>query len=90
MKNLQAITQIRTASIRELLILVVVTLFTSSTAMAQQSSTNPLDGFTPAGLQAGSPAGSFPLSGFDIVSPYNGQLNFNLPLLKAGGRGSAG
>jgi len=53
-------------------------------------SINPLDGYTPSGMQAGSPAGNFPLSGFDTISPYNGSVNFSIPLLQVGGRGSAG
>jgi YD repeat-containing protein len=48
------------------------------------------DGFTPPGLEPGSPAGSYVLSGFDTVSYFNGSLNFALPLLQVGGRGSAG
>jgi RHS repeat-associated protein len=55
-----------------------------------QGPTSPLDGFTPTGLAPGAPAGSYALSGFDTVNPYNGGLNFNLPLYHIGGRGSAG
>jgi len=50
---------------------------------------NPIDGSTPLALQAGRPAGSFSLSGFDNINPYNGSLNFSLPLLNIGGRGGA-
>ncbi|HWW76919.1 MAG TPA: hypothetical protein VNZ44_16080, partial [Pyrinomonadaceae bacterium] len=32
----------------------------------------------------------YALSGFESVNPYNGNLNFRLPLLRVGGRGSAG
>jgi len=32
---------------------------------------NVLDGFTPPSIAPGSPAGSFPLSGFETVSPYS-------------------
>src|SRR5213079_1773799 len=42
---------------------------------------------TPAGLAPGAPAGSYQLSGFDNINFFNGNLNFNLPLLKIGGRG---
>ena len=90
MKNPQASTRVGTSSILEVLLLCFIFVLTASTANAQDTSTNPLDGFTPAGLQAGSPTGSFPLSDFDVVNPYNGNLNFSLPLLKAGGRGSTG
>ncbi len=51
--------------------------------------TKPTDGATPLGLQAGSPAGSYSLSGFDSVNLYNGSLSFALPLLSIGGRGGA-
>ncbi len=47
-------------------------------------------GYTPSGVSPGSPAGSYALSGFDTINPYNGNLNFNLPLLNVGGRGTAG
>ncbi len=48
------------------------------------------DGSTPLALQPGTPAGSYALSNFDNVNPYNGALNFGLPLLNIGGRGTAG
>jgi YD repeat-containing protein len=57
-------------------------------AIAQVTS-KPTDGSTPLGLQAGAPAGSYSLSGFDNVNLYNGSLNFGLPLLSIGGRGGA-
>ena len=57
---------------------------------AQQSTTTITDGRTPSGVAPGSPAGSYPLSGFDNVNLFNGNLNFRLPLLSVGGRGSAG
>jgi RHS repeat-associated protein len=46
-------------------------------------------GQTPLGIQKGSPAGSYSLSGFESVNPYSGGLNFTLPLLQIGGRGNA-
>jgi len=48
------------------------------------------DGTTPLGLSPGAPAGSYPLSDFDNVNLFNGSLNFSVPLVKVGGRGSAG
>jgi len=90
MKNPQATRRFRTGLIIEVLLLSCIAVLSFSTAKAQDTSTNVMDGFTPAGLQAGSPTGSFPLSGFDTVNPYNGNLSFSLPLLAAGGRGSAG
>jgi YD repeat-containing protein len=50
---------------------------------------SPTDGHTPLGMEAGAPAGAFALSGFDNVNLFNGNLNFRLPLLQVGGRGSA-
>ena len=55
-------------------------------AMAQRSAT---DGTTPLALSPGAPAGSYALSGFETINEYNGNLNFKLPLLQIGGRGSA-
>src|SRR5947207_1015888 len=48
------------------------------------------DGTTPSGLTQGAPAGSYALSDFDNINLYNGTINFHLPLLKIGGRGSSG
>src|SRR5690348_9068145 len=47
------------------------------------------EGQTPPGIAPGAPAGSYALSGFDTVNPFNGNLNFRLPLLRVGGRGEA-
>jgi hypothetical protein len=47
------------------------------------------DGRTPTGLAPGAPAGSYALSGFESINLFNGHLNFSLPLLRVGGRGSA-
>ncbi len=48
------------------------------------------DGLTPPGVEGGAPAGSFPLSGFETVNEFNGNLNVALPLVSIGGRGEAG
>jgi hypothetical protein len=48
------------------------------------------DGTTPLALQPGAPAGSYALSDLDNINPYNGSLNFRLPLLNISGRGAAG
>lgn len=58
----------------------------SSQGRAQQNGR----GMTPPGLAPGAPAGSYSLSGFENVNLFNGNLNFNLPLLKVGGRGRVG
>src|SRR5689334_13319293 len=47
-------------------------------------------GSTPLALKPGAPAGSYALSELDNINPYNGSLNFRLPLLHIGGRGTAG
>lgn len=44
--------------------------------------------YVPSALKPGSTAGSSSLSGFETISPYSGNLNFSLPLIEAGGRGS--
>ena len=49
---------------------------------AKAQTTKPTDGATPLGLQAGTPAGAYSLSGFDNVNLYNGSLSFALPLLR--------
>ncbi|MGI8641084.1 MAG: hypothetical protein ACR2MG_14210, partial [Pyrinomonadaceae bacterium] len=49
-----------------------------------------LQGTVPAGLAAGSPAGSYSISGIENVNLYNGRLSVNVPLLQIGGRGEAG
>jgi RHS repeat-associated protein len=41
----------------------------------------------PPNQAAGAPAGSYPLSGFEQVNLFSGNLNFNLPLAEVGGRG---
>ena len=66
-------------------VLLLVSLF--SITAAAQSMGVPTSGTTPSGLSPGKPAGSFPLSGFETVNLYNGNLNFSLPLLQMGARG---
>jgi len=51
---------------------------------------NSSGGITPMGMKPGAPAGSYALSGLDTVNHFNGLMNFRLPLLSVGGRGSAG
>ncbi len=74
------------AAVRALSVAVLLALASVST-YAQTESVR--DGSTPSALTAGTPAGSYSLSGFETVNPYNGGLNFSLPLLKIGGRGEA-
>ncbi len=49
-----------------------------------------LDGTTPPSLAAGTPSGSYVLSGFESMNLYNGNLNFALPLYHVEGRGDSG
>jgi RHS repeat-associated protein len=65
--------------------LAIVLLFLA----ASQSSAQDLSGSTPLGLAPGAPAGSYALSDFEHVNAFNGNLLFNLELLKMGGRGGA-
>src|SRR5215471_21786860 len=69
-------------------ILLVAVLFVPIAAFGQTTTTNTADGTSPLGTAPGSPAGSYALSGFDNVNLYNGNLNFRLPLLHVGGRGT--
>lgn len=55
---------------------------------AQAQTTSVTDGSTPSALTPGAPAGSYPLSDFESINLYNGNLNFALPLLRVGGRGA--
>jgi len=64
----------------------VVLLFTV-VASAQTEGSTRTDSSTPIGLSPGSPTGSYPLSDFETINPFNGGLNFRLPLLTIGGRG---
>jgi YD repeat-containing protein len=47
------------------------------------------DGILPPGMEAGSPVGSYALSGFESVSLFSGNLSFALPLGTIAGRGGA-
>lgn len=71
------------ASIKILLVICIL----SFSVTAQTTSAT--DGSTPLGLQPGTPAGSYALSGFDNVNLYNGNLSFQLSLLGVSGRGGA-
>lgn len=66
----------------------VVLLLMTASVKAQATSTN--YGGTPTGLAPGAPTGSYSLSGFENVNLFNGNLNFNLEMIRIGGRGSAG
>lgn len=46
------------------------------------------EGFTPPEITAGGLLGGFPMSGFDSVNPYSGQLAISIPLRSIAGRGA--
>ena len=66
---------------------IALLLFLTVGAWAQTNEYHSTDGTTSPGIQPGSPAGSYALSDFASIDLYTGKLNFNLPLIKAGGRG---
>jgi hypothetical protein len=59
-------------------------------AQSSVSGSSTTSAMTPTGMSPGSPAGTYALSGFDNVNLFNGNLNFRLPLMTIGGRGSSG
>ena len=67
----------------------ILTLIASLPLIGQNSPAHQTitDGFTPPGLGAGTPSGSYPLSGFDTIDYFSGKLNFRLPLVTVKGRG---
>ena len=66
-------------------LLVITALAVSHSAQTNITNSN---GKTPSGMAPGSLAGSYPLSGFENINLFNGNLSFHLPLLTVGGRGS--
>jgi RHS repeat-associated protein len=58
-------------------------LVVAASASAAAQST----GIKPPNQEAGAPAGSYALSGFENVDLFSGNLNFHLPLSEVGGRG---
>src|SRR4029079_8095574 len=82
-------TPLNVVSPLRLLVAFLFTVFLTLAAQAQTTTSTVTDGRTPSGMQAGAPAGSYALSEFDNINLYNGNLNFRLPLMKIGGRGSA-
>jgi len=69
---------------------IIALLLTTAAINAIGQTTSSYDGQTPSGLAPGSPAGVYALSDFDTINLYSGKLNFRLPLISIGGRGSAG
>jgi RHS repeat-associated protein len=70
-----------------LLLIIALSPLAATNALGQTTSNT--DGSTPLSLTPGAPAGSYALSGFDNINLFNGNLNFQLPLLNVGGRGDA-
>src|SRR5262249_11655800 len=73
-----------------LMVLLMRNVNAQSNTATMTATSSSIDGSTPTGLAPGGPAGSYALSGFDNINMYNGNLDFRLPLLHIGGRGSAG
>ncbi len=46
-------------------------------ALAAHAQTSATDGSTPLGLLPGAPAGSYALSGFESINPYDGESQFS-------------
>lgn len=67
---------------------VAILAFLAGGAYAQTTQTT-TDKMTPSGMAPGAPAGSYALSGFESINLYNGNLDFRLPLITLGGRGTA-
>jgi hypothetical protein len=88
----------RNLSIRSVSMMVMTTVMLGAwfalSVLAQAQSSVPgsstTSAMTPTGMSPGSPAGTYAFSGFDNVNLFNGNLNFRLPLLAIGGRGTAG
>ncbi len=68
----------------------VLLLITPTVNFSQTVSSYSTDSNTPASLATGAPAGSYSISDIENVSLFSGNLNVTLPLIKIGGRGSAG
>ncbi len=69
---------------------ILLLLLINNVAAQTTTTSSSTDGATPPALAPGAPAGSYALSDFDSINPYNGNLNFHLPLIHIGGRGEAG
>ena len=76
------------ATLNPLRTALLLLLLLSTTGSGQTSQTT-TDKMTPSGITPGAPAGSYPLSDIESINLYNGNLDFQLPLLVLGGRGLA-
>jgi hypothetical protein len=73
-------------------VLLLANLLLLASGVAAQTGTigSANDGMTPSASAPGSPPGSYALSDFEVINPYNGHVSLAFPLLKVGGRGAAG
>jgi RHS repeat-associated protein len=81
---------LRTTQVSTLLLLSYLLLLVSGVSAQTGTIGSANDGTTPSALAPGSPTGSYALSDFEVINPYNGHLSLAFPLLKVGGRGVAG
>jgi len=68
------------------LVALALTLALRATILSAQTES----GITPVGIAHGSPEGSYPLSDIDTINMFSGGLSVHVPLIKVGGRGTAG
>jgi len=69
---------IKKARLACLIVIVVAVCRGQSSSLTVGSS----NGLTPPAIQPGAPSGSYALTGFESVNPFNGKLNVAIPLLK--------
>jgi RHS repeat-associated protein len=81
---------LRTTQVSTLLLLSYLLLLVSGVSAQTGTIGSANDGTTPSALAPGSPTGSYALSDFEVINPYNGHLSLAFPLVKVGGRGVAG
>jgi len=81
---------LRTTQVSTLLLLFYLLLLVSGVAAQTGTVGSANDGTTPSGSAPGSPTGSYAVSDFEVINPYNGHVSLAFPLLKVGGRGAAG
>jgi hypothetical protein len=80
------------SSVRPLVSHALIAALVLSAAMADRAESQTTSPFMQpvAGVAPGPIAGTYPLSGFDNVNLYNGNLSLHLPIFTVGGRGEAG
>ena len=68
---------------------IVAILLLTGLIVAQAQITKSTDGVTPKGIEPGAPAGSYPITEWENVNLFNGQVSFTLPIVQKG-RGESG